>query len=135
MATISSSDQLASLVGSRSGLYSCSPRWADALFELCDATLCAQGTVGSIPALNLEPEFTRSHGSLYKALALGSVDEDGLRRLLVSAQPADWPLVFAVDASTWPRCDAETSPKRGSYHSASRHSAASRSWRGGATSG
>ncbi len=123
MATISSSDQLVSLVGFRSRLYSCFPRWADALFELCDAMLCAQGPVGSIPALSLESEFTRSHGSLYKALALGSVDGDGLRRLLVSAQPADWPLVFAVDASTWPRCDAETSPERGFYHSASRHSA------------
>jgi hypothetical protein len=28
-----------------------------------------------------------------------------------------------VDASTWERCDAETSPERGFYHSASKHSA------------
>src|SRR5438067_2011395 len=32
-------------------------------------------------------------------------------------------LVFAVDASTWDRCDAECSPERGFYHSASKHSA------------
>ena len=38
-------------------------------------------------------------------------------------RPSGWPLVFAVDASTWPRCDAETSPQRGYYYSASKHSA------------
>src|SRR4051794_20940569 len=31
--------------------------------------------------------------------------------------------VFAVDASTWPRCDAECSPGRGFYYSPTRHSA------------
>ena len=31
--------------------------------------------------------------------------------------------MFAVDASTWHRCDAETSPERGFYYSASKHSA------------
>ena len=31
--------------------------------------------------------------------------------------------MFAVDASTWDRCDAETSPERGFYYSASKHSA------------
>jgi hypothetical protein len=38
--------------------------------------------------------------------------------------PAD-PLVFAVDVTTWPRCDAECSPERGYhyYHHPSRHSA------------
>jgi hypothetical protein len=32
-------------------------------------------------------------------------------------------LVFAVDASTWDRCDAECSPERGFHYSASKHSA------------
>ena len=32
--------------------------------------------VGSVPSLSLEPEFRRSHGSLYKALARGGIDED-----------------------------------------------------------
>jgi hypothetical protein len=36
--------------------------------------------------------------------------------------PAD-PLVFAVDVTTWPRCDAECSPERGYYYHPSRHSA------------
>ncbi len=111
------------LVDFRRHLYVCFTRWTDALFELTDAALCANGPISSVPALSLESEFTRSHGSLYKALARGRIDEDRLRRLLVSARPADWPLVFAVDASTWARCDAETSPSRGFYHSASRHSA------------
>jgi len=98
-------------------------RWGDALFELCDVALCANGPVGSVPQLSLEPEFTRSHGSLYKALAKGRIDDDRLRRLLVASTPHDWPMVYAVDASTWDRCDAECSPERGFYYSASRHSA------------
>jgi hypothetical protein len=32
-------------------------------------------------------------------------------------------LVFAVDVTTWPRCDAECSPERGYYYHPSRHSA------------
>jgi hypothetical protein len=71
----------------------------------------------------LEPEFRRSHGSLYKALARGNVDSDGLRGLLIANRPTDWPLLFAVDASTWDRCDAECSPERGFHYSASKHSA------------
>jgi hypothetical protein len=111
------------LVRFRTGLYGCFSRWADALFELCDAVLCVPGSVGSVPSLSLEPEFTRSHGSLYKALARGRIDEGCLRQLLVEHRRADWPLVFAVDASTWDRCDAECSPERGFYYSASKHSA------------
>lgn len=107
----------------RTGLYRCLTRWPDALFELTDAVVCASGPVGSVPSLSLEPEFRRSHGSLYKALANGAVDTDRLDRLLVTHRPLDWPNVFAVDASTWDRCDAETSPERGFYHSASKHSA------------
>jgi len=79
--------------------------------------------VGSVPSLSLEPEFRRSHGSLYKALERGCVDEARLRRLLVDHRPVGWPLVFAVDGSTWDRCDAECSPQRGFYYSASKHSA------------
>ncbi|WP_448074098.1 transposase [Georgenia yuyongxinii] len=79
--------------------------------------------MASVPALSLEPVFRRSHGSLYKALAHGQVDEGAMRDLLAAHRPQDWPLVFAVDATTWPRCDAETSPGRGFYYSASTHSA------------
>ncbi|MGH9261182.1 MAG: NF041680 family putative transposase, partial [Acidimicrobiales bacterium] len=104
-------------------LYRCLTGWGDALFELCDAVLCAPGPLHSVPSLSLEPEFRRSHGSVYKALANGGIDTDGLRAALVDRRPADWPAVFAVDASTWDRCDAETSPERGFYYSASKHSA------------
>ena len=56
--------------------------------------------------LEPEPCFRRSHGSLYKALARGRIDTKALRQLLVAVRPAGWPPVFAVDASTWDRCDA-----------------------------
>jgi hypothetical protein len=107
----------------RSGFYRCLTGWADAAFELTDAALCAPAPVSSIPTLSLEPIFRRSHGSLYKALARGQVDAEAMRELLVRHRPRKWPLVFAVDASTWARCDAETSPERGFYYSASKHSA------------
>jgi len=107
----------------RSGFYRCLTRWADATFELCDAALCAPAPVASVPVLSLEPIFRRSHGSLYKALARGGVDAKAMCDLLAEHRPRDWPLVFAVDASTWARCDAETSPERGFYYSASKHSA------------
>lgn len=106
----------------RTALFACLTRWGDTLFELCDAVLCAPAPVGSVPSLSLEPEFRRSHGSLYKALALGEVDQERMRELMVSHAPADWPLVYAVDASTWDRCDAECSPERGFHYSASKHS-------------
>jgi len=107
----------------RRRLYASCTGWADALFELADAVAGALGPVGSVPSLSLEPEFRRSHGSLYKALAKGSIDGGQLRRALVESRPSNWPLVFGVDASTWDRCDAECSPERGYYYSASKHSA------------
>ena len=111
------------LRGFRTSFRRCLRRWGDALFELADAVLCSPAPVGSVPGLSLEPEFRRSHGSLYKALAAGDVDTDGLRELVVTHRPAAWPLVYAVDASTWDRCDAECSPERGFHYSASKHSA------------
>ena len=116
-------DDHQTLVAFRAALYRAFTSWGDALFELCDAALCAMSPVSSIPSLSLEPEFRRSHGSLYKALAQGRIDEDRLRALLVAHRPEHWPMVFAVDASTFDRCDAETSPERGFYYSASKHSA------------
>lgn len=111
------------LLGFRAGFHRCLSGWADAAFELTDAVLCAPAPVCSVPGLSLEPVFRRSHGSLYKALARGGVDANAVRDLLAEHRPRDWPLVFAVDASTWARCDAETSPQRGYYYSASKHSA------------
>ncbi len=116
-------DQAKQLRGFRTGFYRCWGRWPDAGFELCEALLCAPGPVSSVPALSLEPVFRRSHGSLYKALDRGRIDTEAMRDLLAAHRPRDWPLVFAVDESTWARCDAETSPERGFYYSASKHSA------------
>jgi hypothetical protein len=113
----------AELTDFRSSLHQCLSPWGDALFELCDAALCSPAPVGSVPSLSLEPEFRRSHGSLYKSLAEGDLDDVRLRQLPVEHRPRDWPLVFAVDASTWDCCEAECSPERGFHYSASKHSA------------
>jgi hypothetical protein len=110
------------LAGFRRGWYGCLGRWADTLFELTDAVLCAGGPVSSLPRLSLEPVMGRGHGSGYAALARGQVDGRALAGLLAACRPAGWPLVFAVDATTWPRCAAETSPGRGLYYHPSRQS-------------
>ncbi len=111
------------LAGFRFGWYRCLGPWADALFGLADAVLCAGGPVHSLPRLSLEPVFGRGHGSGYAALAEGAVNAEALRDLLAAGRPRSWPLVFAVDGTSWPRCDAETSPGRGYYYHPSRHSA------------
>jgi hypothetical protein len=108
------------LAGFRSGWYGCLGRWADALFELTDGVLCAAGPVGSLPRLSLEPACRRGHGSVYAALARGRVDAGALGGLLAEFGPAWGPVVFAVDATTWPRCAAVTSPGRGLYYHPSR---------------
>jgi hypothetical protein len=104
-------------------LYNCSARRADALFELVD-TLAAGGDVATLPPphLSLQPSFRRGWASTYGALRHGEIDEGALRGLLAAYRPTDWPAVFAVDASSWARCDAECSPERGYYHHPSRHS-------------
>jgi hypothetical protein len=55
-------------------------------------------------------------GSAYAALARGRIDAERLRDLLVGCRPGADPLVFAVDVTTWPRCDAECSPEHGYYY-------------------
>jgi hypothetical protein len=113
---------LARLGAFRTELHACFPRRADALFELGDALLCAPA-VPSLPHLSLEPVCRRGWGSVYAALTHGRIDTERLRDLLVRFLPAAAPLVFAVDVTTWPRCDAECSPSRGFYYHPSRHSA------------
>ena len=113
---------LARLQTFRAQLHACFSRRADALFELGDALLCAEA-VPSLPHLSLEPVHQRGWGSAYAALARGQIDAERLRDLLASHLPPADPLVFAVDVTTWPRCDAECSPERGYYYHPSRHSA------------
>src|SRR5262249_10461108 len=94
----------------------------DALFELTDAALTQTGATALVQ-LSLAPLHRRGWGSLYDALAVGHVDQAALRRLVVQSVPASEAPVYAIDTSVWPRCDAETSPERGYYYHASRHSA------------
>src|SRR5215213_10209012 len=107
----------------RDQLHACFPGRADALFELGDALLCHPTPFLSLPHLSLEPVCRRGWGSAYAALAHGRIDAERLRDLLVRFLPDADPLVFAVDVTTWPRCDAECSPERGYYYHPSRHSA------------
>lgn len=102
----------AGLVAFRSGLYRCFRRRGDALFELVDAVLTAQGPVGSLVELSQEKAFRRGHGALYDALAGGDVDVPRVAGLIASSwRPADeGPVKIAVDVSAWPRPDALTSP-------------------------
>jgi len=109
-------DVLERLARFRQEMSWCLWKCPDALFELCDAVLAAAGPVTSLPYLSLEPVFRRGHGMIYQALAEGGIDEEALRDLLVAVRPARWPLVFAVDASTYPRPAAETSPGREWHH-------------------
>jgi hypothetical protein len=114
---------LARLGAFRTELHSLLTRRADALFELGDALLCSQAPFPSLPHLSLEPTHRRGWASAYAALASGRIDTERLRDLLASHLQAADPLVFAVDVTTWPRCDAECSPERGYYYHPSRHSA------------
>ena len=143
----------------RTRLYGCLTARADALFELCDAILCADHAVTSLVQLSLEAEFTRGHGALYDALAAGEIDEEAFAALLTATLPpladgeqgrawiaehdtidyglleaalaglpdeqaaqvreacARWSrLRFAVDATPYPRPDAECSPDREHVH-------------------
>ncbi len=110
----------------RRSFYECLHRRGDALFELDDAILAADGAAPSPVHLSLEASHRRGWGSLYAALNRGRIDDEAIRKLLarhpLAGTEGEVP-VFAVDTSVWPRCDAETSPQRGYYYHPSRHSA------------
>jgi DDE superfamily endonuclease len=110
----------------RRSLYECFNRRGDALFELTDAMLTADGAAPSPVHLCPQASHHRGWGSLYAALDRGRIDDEALRKLLgrhpLAGAQGEVP-VYAVDASVWDRCDAETSPQRGYYYHPSRHSA------------
>jgi DDE superfamily endonuclease len=111
----------------REAFYACMRRRSDALFELSDAILTA-GNVQSPAHLSLEGVHRRGWGSVYAALSKGRIDAEAFRGLLASREASRDPgaeetLVYVVDVSAWPRCDAEASPGRGYLYHPSRHSA------------
>jgi DDE superfamily endonuclease len=110
----------------RRSFYECFHRRRDALFELADAILTADGAAPSPAHLSLQSSHRRGWGSLYAALDRGRIAEEALRKLLarqpLAGAEGKTP-VYAVDTSVWDRCDAETSPQRGYYYHPSRHSA------------
>ena len=88
---------------------------ADALFELTDAVLCADGPVRSLVGLTLVAEHRRGHGAMYDALNHGRLEPDRFRWSLTSLplpRASDGQLVLAVDVSPWLRSDAPTSADR-----------------------
>lgn len=93
----------------------------DALFELLDALLTVP-TIETPAHLSLAPSSQRGWGSIYDALTAGTMDLRQLEALVAAYSRADGPAWYAVDASVWPRCDAETSPERGYYPHPYRHS-------------
>src|ERR687898_489291 len=109
----------------RRSFYECLHSRSDALFELADAILAADGAAPSPAHLSLQAPHRRGWGSLYAALDRGRIDVESLRSLLACHPLAgsETTPVYAVDASVWDRCDAECSPERGFYYHPSRHSA------------
>jgi hypothetical protein len=99
----------------RGELYGCFTARADALFELGDALLCADGPVKTLAGLSLAPEHRRGHGALYDAVDHGRVEVARLRRAVAGlplSRGADGRLMLAVDVSSWLRPGAATSPGR-----------------------
>ena len=99
----------------RGELYTSLTARGDALFELTDAVLCADGPVTSLVELTLAAEHRRGHGAMYDALNHGRIEPRRLRRTLASLPlpvAADGRIVLAVDVSPWLRPDAATSAER-----------------------
>lgn len=99
---------LGDLPGFRQEFYRCLTRRADALFELCEAMLCAEGPVSTLAGLSLVPEHRRGHGGLYDAVAAGGIDIARVRRTLAGLpvpRDRDGRITLAVDVSPWLRPD------------------------------
>ena len=106
---------LGRLAAFRRELHGCFAARADALFELAEAMLCAEGPVKTLVGLSLAPEHRRGHGALYDALNAGRIDVARLRWSLAALPLPAWPderIRLAVDVSHWLRPEAATSPER-----------------------
>ncbi len=99
---------LAELAAFRGAVFDCFGRRADGLFEVMDALAGADRPLRSVAQLTLEPTVQRGWGSLYQALNHGTIDVAMLSEVLaerVCVLRPGWPLMFAVDASIYPRPD------------------------------
>lgn len=86
----------------------------DALFELLDAVLAADGPT-SLVRHSLAPAFRRGWASACDAIADGTLDAAALGRVCAGLAPApvaEERALWAVDGTTWPRPAAKTSPGR-----------------------
>src|SRR4051794_11789173 len=101
----------------RAEMYAALGARRDALFEILDAATTV-GPVPALPYLSLTALHRRRWGSLYAALAEGSLDVAALRTLVGQHPLDDGQPIYALDTSIWARNDAETSPERGYYYSA-----------------
>src|SRR3954468_15330579 len=118
----------------RAGVYGAFGARRDALFELLDAATVA-GLVPSLAHLSLTAVHRRGWGSLYDALAAGTLDGAALREVV-----GRWPLddgqpIYALDTSVWPRDAAETSLSGATTTRRRGSRPASRSWPAGRTAG
>ncbi len=100
--------------GFRSDFYACLTDYPDALFELADALLCADGPVRSPVELTVVPEHRRGHGGMYKALNRGTLNIVAFQAALAGLPlpRLGGRLVLAVDVSPWLRPDAPTNSGR-----------------------
>jgi hypothetical protein len=106
---------LGDLAAFRCAFYECLTLRADALFELAEAVLCAEGPVGTLVGLTLTAEHRRGHGALYDGLGSGRISYGRLRKSLASLPvPRDGHgrITLAVDVSPWLRPDAATCADR-----------------------
>lgn len=85
-------EHVAVLSAFRREFHACLTSRRDALFELTEAVLCADGPVRSLVGLSLAPEHRRGHGALYDAVNHGAAQITRLRRALVGL-----PLPSAAD--------------------------------------
>lgn len=111
-------EPLSELSRFRTELHTCLTNRGDALFDVCEALVCAPGPVHHLAQLSLEPEHQRGHGSAYAALNRGRIDTARLRQSLAALPLPRFHgrLVLAADISPWLRPDAWTSPGRSWCH-------------------
>ena len=103
------------LAGFRAAVRGCLTARGDALFEVADAVLCADGPVRVLAGLSLVPGHRRGHGGLYDALSAGRADIGRLRWAVGCLPLPAWPdgrIRLAVDVCNWLRPEARTSPGR-----------------------